>query len=271
MLRLSAVRVARVSIRTIRFQRRLDGTDQYKKKSIASFTFHVMVVSITCLSAVSVAQAQTVRADRLPPDSMEERVAACVGCHGVKGEGTDNVYFPRLSGKPSGYLYNQLVAFRNGTRKYTPMNYLLEYLPDPYLKKMAQYFSDQNPAVLPAENLPVQASVLSRGESVIKQGIPALRVPACISCHGTNLNGREPGIPGLLGLRADYIVAQLSAWRYGTRTARAPDCMQSIASALSETDVTAVSAWLASRPRDSVQRPLAISRSALPLTCGSQQ
>ena len=35
--------------------------------------------------------------------------------------------------------------------------------------------------------------------------------------------------PGLLGLRADYISAQLGAWRYGTRTAAEPDCMQIVA------------------------------------------
>ncbi len=39
----------------------------------------------------------------------------------------------------------------------------------------------------------------------------------------------EPAIPGLLGLRASYISAQLGGWRYGTRTAAAPDCMQIVA------------------------------------------
>lgn len=67
-----------------------------------------------------------------PPDTMAARVEACTSCHGNKGEGTSDVYFPRLAGKPAGYLYNQLVAFRNGRRKYPPMNYLLEFLPDPY-------------------------------------------------------------------------------------------------------------------------------------------
>ena len=47
----------------------------------------------------------------------------------------------------------------------------------------------------------------------------------------------EPAIPGLLGLRAAYISAQLGAWRYGTRTAAAPDCMQIVAGPLTEDDV----------------------------------
>ena len=71
---------------------------------------------------------------------MAARVLACASCHGAQGEGTNDVYFPRLAGKPAGYLYNQLVAFRDGRRRYPPMNYLLEFLPDAYLKKMAELF-----------------------------------------------------------------------------------------------------------------------------------
>ena len=51
------------------------------------------------------------------PDTMQARVMGCATCHGSQGQGTDNDYFPRLSGKPAGYLYNQLLAFRDGRRK----------------------------------------------------------------------------------------------------------------------------------------------------------
>ena len=50
------------------------------------------------------------------PDTMAARVLACASCHGAEGEGTSDIYFPRLAGKPAGYLYNQLVAFRDGRR-----------------------------------------------------------------------------------------------------------------------------------------------------------
>ena len=53
---------------------------------------------------------------------MASRLEACSPCHGDKGQGTSDVYFPRLAGKPAGYLYNQLLAFKNGRRKYPPMN-----------------------------------------------------------------------------------------------------------------------------------------------------
>ena len=205
---------------------------------------------------------------------MEARVQACVGCHGQQGRGVDNVYFPRLAGKPAGYLYNQLVSFRNGSRRYAPMNYVLAYLPDPYLQQMAQYFAVQDtPAPAPVRPT-ASVAVLSAGHDIIYHGLPGQRVPACVACHGTALGGQQPGIPGLLGLRADYISAQLGAWRYGTRTAIAPDCMQIIASSLTESQVSAVAAWLASQGGaviTPVQTLAGTAAPRLPLACGSQK
>jgi cytochrome c553 len=80
----------------------------------------------------------------------------------------------------------------------------------------------------------------------------------------------QPGIPGLLGLRAPYISAQLGAWRYGTRTAKSPDCMQLVAGHLTEADVTAVAAWLATRPAPANPAPVPKGTYALPFGCGSQ-
>lgn len=206
-----------------------------------------------------------------PPDTMEERVRGCVSCHGQHGKGTDNVYFPRLAGKPAGYLYNQLVAFRDGRRKYAPMNYLLAYLPDEYLQKMAQYYADaREPFVTPAPST-ASVTVLKRGQTVVMNGDHGKDIPACIACHGPNLSGREPGIPGLIGLRPDYISAQLGAWRYGTRTALEPDCMQLIAARMTEDDVAAVSAWLASMPIQGNTLPVKQSSERLPFECGSQR
>lgn len=224
--------------------------------------------AVLCL-VPSLAQGQAGVPTNRIPDTMEARMAACIGCHGAAGRGVDNVYFPRLAGKPAGYLYNQLVAFRDGRRKYVPMNYLLAYQPDSYLLKMAEYFAAQNPP--PLANPPVNASSqqLRDGQRIVAQGVPAKQLPACVTCHGTDLAGREPGIPGLLGLRADYVSAQLGAWRYGVRTALAPDCMQVIASSLTEPEVAAVAAYLASQPVTNA-RPAKAAQVTLPMPCGSQ-
>src|SRR5215469_15450982 len=69
------------------------------------------------------------------------------------------------AGKPAGYLYNQLVAFRDGQRHYPPMNYLVSYLPDSYLREMAEHFAKQKPSFLAQAVVNVDAATLARGQS----------------------------------------------------------------------------------------------------------
>src|SRR5215831_19286329 len=225
------------------------------------------LLPVVVLLTLPVAHAQpTARA----PDTMAARLRACAPCHGGQGEGTTNDYFPRLAGKPAGYLMNQLVAFRDGRRRYPPMNYLLEYLPDAYLEKMTDYFAALRPPPVPQAAADVSAAVLARGRSLVSDGDQARGVPACVGCHGPKLTGMEPAIPGLVGLHASYISAQLGAFRYGTRTAAEPDCMQVVAASLTESDVAAVAAYLVSLPVPADPSPVAHGTLPMPLSCGSE-
>lgn len=215
------------------------------------------------------------QADAVPSfknlDSIEARVQGCVTCHGQNGQGTSNGYYPRIAGKPAGYLYNQLTAFRDGTRRYPPMNYLVAYLPDDYLKEIAEYFSKQRPPFAAKETASVDAATLNLGQSVVTKGDPSKGVPACISCHGNQLIGMEPGIPGLAGLRPTYIVAQLTRWRVGERHAKEPDCMKRVADRLSDEEITAAAAWLSQQPAPQDLTPASSSQVRMPFACGSQQ
>jgi len=204
-------------------------------------------------------------------DSIGARVQGCVTCHGQSGQGTQHGYFPRIAGKPAGYLYNQLVAFRDGTRVYPPMNYLVAYLPDPYLREMAEHFASLRPPFEPRESTQIDSAILASGRQIATAGDPGKGIPACVSCHGARLTGMEPGIPGLVGLHSSYVVAQLTRWRVGSRYAAEPDCMKRIASRLSESDVAAVAAWLGSQeaPKDASPESSNIVR--MPLACGSQR
>ncbi len=205
-----------------------------------------------------------------PPDSMKARLQACAACHGAQGQGTADDYFPRLAGKPAGYLFNQLLAFKQGRRRYPPMNYLLEYQSDDYLHAIAAYFAVERPPAAPPPAPTQSQAVLALGRTLVTDGDPARGIPPCSHCHGPKLTGMEPSIPGLVGLHARYISAQLGAWRYGTRTATAPDCMQIVAARLTESDVTAVAAWLASLPVPPDPSPVAQGTLSMPLTCGSE-
>ncbi len=151
------------------------------------------------------------------------------------------------------------------------MNYLLAYLPDAYLKEIAAHFAKQRPTFGDKETPHADAATMERGRSLVTAGDPAKGIPACVACHGTGLTGMEPGIPGLVGLRSTYIVAQLTRWRVGDRHATEPDCMKRIATRLSDADVTAAASWLSqvSPPKDASPESFNLVR--MPLACGSQR
>ncbi|RYF15349.1 MAG: c-type cytochrome [Comamonadaceae bacterium] len=203
-------------------------------------------------------------------DSMEARVQGCVTCHGQQGQGTADEYFPRIAGKPAAYLHRQLIAFRDLERRYAPMNYLVAYLTDDYLREIAEYFSKQHPPFSPPQPATVPANVLERGRTLVQNGDGSKQIPACVACHGGGLTGMEPGIPGLVGLRPNYIAAQLTRWRTGERRAGAPDCMHRIATRLSETDIQGVSAWLGALPAPREPQPGKRNNTRMPMACGSQ-
>src|SRR4249920_1996653 len=121
--------------------------------------------------------------------SMEARVQGCVTCHGQEGQGTKNGYFPRIAGKPAGYLYNQLIAFRDGTRRYAPMNYLVAYLPDAYLKEMAQHYAKLRPPFGAKEPPKGDEALIARGKAIVTAGDGTKQLPACVGCHGAGLTG----------------------------------------------------------------------------------
>ena len=61
-------------------------------------------------------------------DTIAQRAQACTLCHGKEGRAAADGYYPRLAGKPHGYLYKQLLNFRDGRRHYGPMSELIEPL-----------------------------------------------------------------------------------------------------------------------------------------------
>jgi cytochrome c553 len=162
----------------------------------------------------------------LPPlDSIEQRVQPCIACHGKEGRATREGYYPRIAGKPAGYLFNQLLNFREGRRHFPLMTYFAELKNDNYLREIAEYFGTQRVPYPPPQALKVSSAVLERGRLLVTEGDAALHVPSCRSCHGARLLGVVPAVPGLLGVSQDYLTAQLGAWRIGNRAALAPDCM----------------------------------------------
>jgi cytochrome c553 len=149
------------------------------------------------------------------------------------------------------------------------MTWMVQHLSDEYLHEIAEYFSAQHLPAPVLDRAALPAAELERGRQLVTRGDTAKGVPACIACHGERLSGALPAVPGLIGLPRDYINAQFGAWRNGSRHAKAPDCMASIAMRLSLADVSAISAWLASEPLPADPSPSPAVKRPLPLACGS--
>jgi cytochrome c553 len=225
--------------------------------------------SIAVSSLLAAAAPATRAAPPTVQDTMAQRMVACTACHGPDGRAGPDGFYPRLAGKPAGYLYHQLLNFRDGRRHYGLMTQMVDLLSDDYLREIAEFFAAQDvPYPAPA---PVSASptLLERGRLLVQQGDSARGLPACVQCHGAAMTGVAPHVPGLLGLPRDYLNAQLGAWKTGERRAHAPDCMAQIAQRLPDADVAAVSGWLAAQAvPQSAKATTAVPPGNL-LACGS--
>jgi cytochrome c553 len=188
---------------------------------------------------------------RVVPDSMAERMKPCTICHSTEDRVGRDGYYPRIAGKPKGYLFNQLRNFRDGRRYYRPMALLLANASDPYLLEMAEHFAALKQPYPPPERIVLSPAETRLVEKLIREGDPARKIPPCVECHGKQLMGTTPFIPGLLGLPRVYMIAQLGAWKNGgLMRGRTPDCMSDVAKQLTNEEIIAVAAWLASQPVD---------------------
>lgn len=97
---------------------------------------------------------------------------------------------------------------------------------------------------------PAQAKAdLARGQQIAST--------VCAACHGANGVSPAPANPHLAGQGADYIAAQLAAFKAGTR---ANPIMAGMAAALSAEDMRNVGAWYASqKPAQSIARDKALA------------
>jgi cytochrome c553 len=200
---------------------------------------------------------------------MAERMRACTACHGDQGRATSDGYYPRIAGKPAGYLYNQLVSFREGRRRNPMMTYLVSNLPDSYLREIALHFAALNPPYAAPAPVDAPPATLERGRQLAVSGDSAKNIPPCTACHGDALTGMTPSVPGVVGLPRDYINSQFGAWQIGARRAKAPDCMAEITKRMTNEDISAVAAWLAAQPVPPGPVPKSWTMGKPPLDCGS--
>jgi cytochrome c553 len=232
------------------------------------FTRRLIALAAACVATIAAATEPAPAPIRVP-DTLAQRVLPCASCHGKEGRSTDHGFYPRIAGKPAGYLYNQLDSFRAGRRSNSAMTYFVEQMSDDYLREIAAYFAALELPYAPPQTIGAPPAELALGEAMARRGDPARGIPACVQCHGAAMTGVLPAVPGLVGLARGYLVEQFGAWRNGQRKALAPDCMARIATMLAPQDIAAVVTWLSSQPVSGPPAPADALVRPLPLACGS--
>ena len=228
---------------------------------------------LTLLLVAGAGQIGTARADSTQvPDTLEQRIAPCTVCHGKQGEGVEKTgyYFPRIGGKPAGYLFRQLVNFREKRRQYVEMNYIVAYLPDAYLREIAEYFANQRPA-LPEPTVPKGSKQgLLRAETLITKGDAVERHPRL---HGVSRQGAHRHRAGHSGPRRLACVlhrrpARFLEERSSTRQRARLHGQDRVTLERRRGRVAGCLAGISARIRGSAAAPAPARSAKLPLDCG---
>lgn len=172
-------------------------------------------------------------AEALRPDA----VGLCEHCHGAGGNSvnTDN---PVLAGQAAPYLARQLAAYRDGLRSHALMQQVAENLSPAEILQLAHYFASAI-RTSEASNDESETSLRERGRTLAE-------TLGCEGCHPSRA-AIDGEIPGLRGQHATYLLAQLIAFREGTRVDQT-GVMAASAKFLKDDEMAALAAWFAAAP-----------------------
>ncbi len=165
----------------------------------------------------------------------------CAACHGEDGNSTSPAN-PKLAGQPAAYIVLQLVSFKeNKDRKNPVMFGMASPLSPEDMQNVAAYFSQQKARQGAAKN----PKILSLGQKLYRGGDSARELPACAGCHGPTGAGVPVLYPRLGGQYAEYLDAQLKAFRAGDRSNDPNHMMRDVAGKLKDADIAALADYIA--------------------------
>ena len=202
------------------------------------------LVLLAC--ATLTAQAETAPATKGDAAKAQTIVnSVCAGCHAADGNSAAPAN-PKLAGQSAEYITKQLKNFKDaakepnkeGARKSAVMGAMASPLSDQDMLNLGAYYSEK--AIKPASaKIPFDA-----GKKVYQGGNSGTGVPACAGCHGPTGAGIPVQFPRLGGQHADYILAQLKAFRSGDRVNDAGKMMRTIANKMSDQEMMAVANYV---------------------------
>jgi cytochrome c553 len=121
------------------------------------------------------------------------------------------------------------------------MNGMVAGLAEADLKALAAYYGGQKlkPAAATDKEL------ASLGQKLWRGGNAASGVPACAGCHGPTGAGIPAQYPRLSGQFAEYLAAQLKAFKEGARANDPNGMMRGVAARMTEQEIRAVAEYAA--------------------------
>lgn len=203
-----------------------------------------MVLSLLALGVrAAPPSGETIATQGLP----ERGVTACMACHGADGAGVAGSGFPRIAGLPADYLAGQLRGYVDGQRQHPLMMPIANGLDDAQRRAVAEYYATM-PVPMTSAGAPDE-KLAGVAQALVQWGDwRERRLPACSQCHGRDGNGIGAMFPGIAGQHADYLKAQLLAWRDGQRKGDPQGLMSQVAAQLRDAEIDALAAWYAAQP-----------------------
>ena len=169
----------------------------------------------------------------------------CAACHGADGNSVAPAN-PKIAGQVPEYLQKQLFDFKaqdgnKPVRESAIMNGMVANLSAADMKGLAAYYAGQaqKPAAAADKDLAQLGQKLWRG------GDSLHGIPACAGCHGPAGAGIPAQFPRLSGQFAEYIAAQLTAFREGRRTNDRNGVMRGVAAHMNDGQIRAVAEYAA--------------------------
>jgi cytochrome c553 len=169
----------------------------------------------------------------------------CAACHGADGNSVAPAN-PKLAGQIPDYLAKQLANFKPAGSKAAERNnavmagFAATLSPDD-MRNVAAYYSAQPLKPEKARN----KDTIELGQKIFRGGIAEKGVAACAGCHGAKGEGVPVQYPAVAGQFADYIEAQLKAFRAGERANDPNRMMRTTAAKMSDAEIKAVADYIA--------------------------
>jgi cytochrome c553 len=136
----------------------------------------------------------------------------CAACHGIRGEGREDLKTPSIAALPSWYITRQVENFHAGRRGFDPakdpqgatMAVIAKTLQPAQIAAVAAYI--QSLALVPPKHREIAGADINEGRLTFYE--------RCMDCHRYNASGELAfGSPPLVGRQGWYLLAQLKKFK----------------------------------------------------------